>query len=46
LLHPAGLSLLIRDYEAQRSFRRGEWLSVAMIGEQHHPLCKRWIEFW
>src|SRR5712691_7948053 len=28
LPHPAGLPLLIRDHESQRSFRSGEWLSV------------------
>jgi hypothetical protein len=39
------LSLLIRNDEAQRPFRRGEWLSVALIGEQHHTLGKRRIEF-
>jgi hypothetical protein len=39
------MSLFIRDHKAQRSFRRGEWLPIAMIGEQHHALRKRRIEF-
>jgi hypothetical protein len=40
------MPLLIRDHEAQRSFRSGKWLPVTPICEQYHTFCKRRIEFW